>query len=138
MLKRRSPKRRSTVTLRATGLIALVLVVLGAARAQDRAADTDMPRIMDRTAFMGLVSGRTLSRAPLVRLEVVGDGTIEGRGAGLKVTGNWHWEDGYFCRDLFWAGDDLGYNCQEVRSLGTVIRFTSDKGQGDFADFRLR
>jgi hypothetical protein len=39
---------------------------------------------------------------------------------------------------LVWGGDDLGYNCQEVKTNGSQLRITSDKGTGDSADFRLR
>ena len=83
------------------------------------------------------MSGKTLTR-PLVRLNVADNGTIEGMGARWEITGNWSWKDGFFCRDLNWGGDDIGYNCQEVRTNGKRIRFTSDKGSGDYADFRLR
>ncbi len=43
-----------------------------------------------------------------------------------------------FCRDLFWGARDLGYNCQQVDVNGSRIRFTSDRGRGDSAVFRLR
>lgn len=97
----------------------------------------DFAKVETREAFMGLVSGKTLMR-PLVRMTVSGNGTIEGMGARWEITGNWSWKDGFFCRDLNWGGDDIGYNCQEVRSKGNRIRFTSDKGSGDYADFRLK
>ena len=30
------------------------------------------------------------------------DGTITGMGASTAVTGNWNWQDNYFCRNLSW------------------------------------
>jgi hypothetical protein len=101
------------------------------------AAAADLEAVQDREAFAKLVSGKTLTR-PLVKLSVAPDGAIKGKGATWPVTGNWRWEGGYFCRTLVWGGDDLGYNCQAVASDGTRIRFTSDKGRGDSAEFRLR
>jgi hypothetical protein len=49
-------------------------------------------------------------------------------------TGN----NGYFCRDLFFGEDDLGFNCQLVQVNGETLRFTSDQGQGIYADLTLR
>ena len=43
-----------------------------------------------------------------------------------------------FLWDLFWGGDPLGYNCQEVQVTGESIRFTSDRGAGASAEFRMR
>ena len=93
--------------------------------------------VKDRDQFVQLVTGKKLTR-PLVELEVTGDGGIRGMGVRWEVTGKWSWQDGFFCRDLNWGGDDLGYNCQEVRYDGRRLRFISDKGAGESADFRLR
>lgn len=101
------------------------------------AAHADFAKVERVEQFVSLVNGKTLKR-PFVRLRVTPDGGISGTGAAWEVTGNWKWQDGYFCRDLYWGGDDLGYNCQEVKVSDGRIRFTSDKGAGDSAEFRLR
>ncbi|MEP3638852.1 MAG: dihydrodipicolinate reductase [Paracoccaceae bacterium] len=100
------------------------------------AALADMQKIETLEQFVEFVQGKKLTR-PLIKLEVSADGSISGRGATWDVEGNWSWQNGYFCRDLFWGGDALGYNCQEVRANGNRIRFTSDRGAGDTAVFRL-
>ena len=100
-------------------------------------AQAEFAKVESQSDFVRLIDGKTLSR-PLIRLQVHADGRIEGRGAGWDVSGSWRWRNGYFCRDLSWGGDDLGYNCQEVRAYGRKVRFTSDRGEGDSADFRLR
>jgi len=100
-------------------------------------AMADFDVVNNKSAFMELVRGKKLTR-PLVELQVTTDGRIEGTGARWDVTGNWTWRDGYFCRDLFWGGDALGYNCQEVRANGSRMRFTSDRGNGRSAVFKLR
>lgn len=115
----------------------LPIAVLGFACLCAGPAFADFAKVSDRNAFLKLVQGKELSR-PLVRLRVTVDGRITGKGAGWDVSGKWVWQDGYFCRDLNWGGDALGYNCQEVAAKGNRIRFTSDKGQGDSADFQLR
>jgi len=98
----------------------------------------DLRKVDDQSEFVELVNGKTLTR-PLIKLNVTPDGRIEGRGARWDVEGTWSWKDGYFCRDLFWGGDALGYNCQEVRATTDGrIKFTSDRGAGDSAMFRLR
>ncbi|MEQ6203220.1 dihydrodipicolinate reductase [Sulfitobacter sp. HNIBRBA2951] len=100
-------------------------------------AAAEFTKVDSAAAFKTLVAGKTLSR-PLVRLKVSPNGSISGRGATWDVSGNWTWKNGYFCRSLEWGGDDLGYNCQEVTTQGNKIRFTSDQGQGESADFSLR
>jgi hypothetical protein len=103
---------------------------LGTARAEGfRVVDSD-------ARFLALVEGRELRRLG-IRLIVSPTGVIEGRAFGGPVRGEWRWENGYFCRDLFWNDTDLGYNCQLVQENGTVLRFTSDEGAGMFADLTL-
>lgn len=100
-------------------------------------AMADLKRVEDKAEFVDLVEGKTLLR-PMVRLTVKPDGKITGRGVAWDVTGSWKWNDGYFCRDLNWGGDDLGFNCQTVLADGSSMRFISDQGAGASADFRLR
>ena len=97
----------------------------------------EFAKVDDQSEFITLVQGKQLKR-PFINLRVSADGDITGRGAAWPVGGNWTWQDGYFCRDLFWGGDALGYNCQEVQATGDRIRFTSDRGRGDSAEFRIR
>lgn len=100
-------------------------------------AHAEMTPVKDRETFISMVAGKVLKR-PFVELTVSADGKIAGKGARWEIDGKWSWQGGYFCRDLVWGGDDLGYNCQEVRAQGNTLRFTSDKGRGESADFRLR
>lgn len=93
--------------------------------------------ITDETQFRAAVTGKVLTR-PLIRLEVLPQGEIRGTGGPRDVSGRWAWRDGFFCRDLVWGQRDIGYNCQEVAIKAGKIRFTSDRGAGQSADFRLR
>lgn len=97
----------------------------------------EFQKVESRSEFVQLISGKTLTR-PLVRLRVAPNGTISGKGATWDVSGQWQWKGGYLCRSLEWGGDDLGYNCQEVKVSGSTVRITSDRGSGQSADFRLR
>lgn len=100
-------------------------------------AFADFQQVTSRDAFVQLLSGKKLTR-PFVELQVTPDGRINGRGAAWDVTGQWQWKGNYLCRSLKWGGDDLGYNCQEVKVQGNTVRITSDQGAGQSADFRLR
>jgi hypothetical protein len=100
-------------------------------------ASAEFAKVNDLSQFVSIVAGKELKR-PFVNLEVSKDGAITGQGAAWPVTGNWTWKEGYFCRELFWGDSALGYNCQEVQAAGDRIRFTSDKGAGESAEFRLR
>ncbi len=100
-------------------------------------AFAEFSKVQSASEFKQIVTGKTLTRT-FVRLTVSPDGDIEGHGLTWPVNGQWTWKNGYFCRSLEWGGDDLGYNCQEVTASGNKIRFTSDQGTGESADFSLR
>lgn len=118
--------------------IILAIAGLGLALfATPRPAQAEEFRVVESDAqFVALVEGRELRRLG-IRLTVTPTGEIQGRAFGGPVTGQWRWENGYFCRDLFWNDTDLGYNCQLVQENGTALRFTSDQGAGMFADLTL-
>ncbi|MFD1342143.1 dihydrodipicolinate reductase [Litorisediminicola beolgyonensis] len=117
--------------------LSIALTALTAALAAAQPAHAELAPISDRAQFVELIAGKTLTR-PLVSLTVSPEGGISGNGAGWDVSGEWSWQDGYFCRNLTWGGDPLGYNCQAVASDGSEIRFTSDRGAGRSAAFTLR
>lgn len=97
----------------------------------------DFAIITDRSEFVAVVEDKYLQRI-FIELNISLDGQISGSAVTRPVTGDWQWKEGYFCRSLFWGQRDLGYNCQEVSVAGKKIRFTSDEGEGDHADFTLR
>ncbi len=117
---------------RLTLAIVLVLATPAMAAAFDR--------VTDKSVFVSLVSGKTLSnRLYGVKLNVSETGGIAGSALGWDITGDWSWKDGFFCRDMSWGGDSVGYNCQMVELRGgNELRFTSDQGTGDAASFKLR
>ena len=120
-----------SAAIAAAGIFVASLAAAPAAR-----ADT-FQQVTDEAEFVQLVNGRTL-RYPGVRLTVTPQGGIQGQGLGIPVTGAWQWRGGFFCRDLYWGERDLGPNCQAVLRNGDTLRFVSDQGSGQSADFRLR
>lgn len=105
-----------------------------------KAADAQQFRaVTDRAEFMQLLTGKTLNiRLYNLSLDVRPDGNIAGDALGWDVSGNWSWQDGFFCRELDWGGDPIPYNCQLVEVAGNQMRFTTDRGAGDSATFGLR
>lgn len=93
--------------------------------------------VREEQNFRSLVEGRELTRFG-IRLEVLPQGEIRGRGFGMDVGGEWEWRNGYFCRTLEFGGSGDGYNCQLVLRDGATLRFVSDQGEGGSADLRLR
>lgn len=93
--------------------------------------------VTSRDSFVRMIEGRELRRFG-IRLTVTPDGRITGRAFGTEVSGAWNWNGGYFCRDLYFGNEDLGFNCQTVEVAGQTLRFTSDQGTGDYADLTLR
>lgn len=116
---------------------ATLLVTL--ATALPAAADGFQP-VTDKDRFLTLIQNREL-RIGLynLSLNILPDGRIDGSAMGWKITGNWSWKDGYFCREMDWSGTPISYNCQLVEASGAEkLRFTVDQGKGDSATFRLR
>ncbi len=94
-------------------------------------------RIDDERKFTDLMKQYDLKRFG-IRLKIGDNGQITGRAFGQRVSGAWDWENGFFCRDLYWGGKELDAdNCQLVEIRGNTVRFTSNKGNGDHADLRL-
>jgi len=93
--------------------------------------------VQERDSFLQLVTGRKLTRLG-ISLDVTRAGQIKGRAFGKPVTGQWRWENGFFCRSLYHGKRDLGPNCQQVKINGNTLRFTSDRGSGVYADLVLR
>lgn len=106
--------------------------------AHPAAADGGFVPVQDKAAFLDRMKGRAL-HLPLygVRLSVLSDGRISGEALGSEVTGTWAWRDGFFCRDMVWRGRAIPHNCQLVEAQGQQLRFTSDRGAGRSAKFRL-
>jgi hypothetical protein len=119
---------------------AFPLVVAAVLAAAVPALANDFTPVRDETTFMSLVEGRELRLGRFgVSLTLSPDGQIKGRALGWDLTGNWDWQDGYFCRDMDWSGYKIPFNCQLVEvSDNQVVRFTVDRGAGDSASFKLR
>ena len=94
-------------------------------------------QVTDEARFLDLIEGRELRRFG-IRLEVTPSGEIAGRGFGYRVTGDWEWRDAYFCRTMAYGNTEIPHNCQVVAVRGEEMRFVSDRGQGEFADFTLQ
>ena len=120
-----------------TGVLVRIYIGLGMAIFSPVSGWADFAVLSKRDTFLSVIEGKDLKR-PLVMLQVNPDGTITGTAAAMKVTGTWAWEDRYFCRVLYWGGKTFEHNCQEVALDGNKIRFTTDKGAGEFADFTLK
>ena len=120
---------------RLTALLAAVLAV-AIQLAPTTATAEDFQLVTEESEFRALISGKDLKRFA-ISLSVQPDGQITGKGYGRKVTGDWRWESGYFCRDLFWGKTDLGFNCQKVLRNGETLRFIENRGTGRYADLRL-
>ena len=96
-------------------------------------------RILDRLTLLDMVSQKVLIlRLFGIKLKIMEDGRIEGKAMGRDVVGDWEWQDGFFCRSMFWGERDVGYNCQEVSIKNKKIKFTSDRGLGARAQFLIK
>jgi hypothetical protein len=113
-------------------LFLVLLIILASPALAD-----DYARVTDRGAFVGLVSGKSLTSLG-VSLIVSPSGSISGRAFGSTVSGAWTWSNGYFCRTLKAGEKVFARNCQVVQQDGNRIRFIADKGAGETANLRIR
>lgn len=131
------PCKHVKVTLAGVTVMQLSAFVIAIALSASAAFAEGFDKINDRDTFVSVISEKKLTRLG-IRLTVTPNGQILGKAFGRSVTGAWQWRSGYFCRDLYWGKRDLGANCQEVKVQGRTIRFTSDRGSGDYADLVLK
>lgn len=121
--------------LKTVSIAGAIALGMGAGGSVD--AEQKLSKVTQKQDFERLVVGKDLTIFG-IRVTVTPEGMIDGRAYGRDVTGKWSWQDGYFCRDLYWGKRDLGPNCQEVRVDGRTVRFTSDRGAGQSADLTIR
>ena len=120
--------------VRTFGKACAVVVAMGAA-----VPAYAMDAISDRSDFMNTIDGRDLRIGMYgLSLVVTDDGRIEGKALGRPITGQWTWQDGFFCRDIMWGEREIPYNCQLVEAANDRMRFTTDRGAGNSASFNLR
>ncbi len=104
--------------------------------APEVAGAEEFQTVREKDTFLSVVTNRPLKRFGIT-LTVTPSGEITGRAFGTPVSGAWRWENGYFCRDLYYGDRDLGPNCQLVLVNGDTVRFVADQGAGQYADLRL-
>ncbi|WP_424976434.1 dihydrodipicolinate reductase [Dinoroseobacter sp. S124A] len=118
-------------------------LVVGLLTASAATAQEQFQRVQSKSDFVALVDGTELSilrpfyLRNAIKLQVSPQGEIAGTALRKPVTGAWSWENGFFCREMTYGDNTIPSNCQLVAIKGNEMRFISDQGQGDKADFRL-
>ena len=59
------------------------------------------------------------------------DGSLTGQLGGKEVSGEWTWDDGYYCRSVAFGNRQLRDDCQMVTIVGKEVTFYRKKGYGD-------
>ena len=59
------------------------------------------------------------------------DGSMAGKLGGRELTGEWTWEDGYYCRSVALGDRQLPDDCQMVTIEGDEVTFYRKKGYGN-------
>ncbi len=119
-------------------LLPAVAVTLSLSVSPDPARAGGFAPVAERARFVDLVRDRALRIALYgLALKVHDDGRISGSAMGRPVSGQWQWRDGYFCREMTWGTRPIAPNCQLVEVRGREMRFTTDRGKGQGATFRL-
>lgn len=87
-------------------------------------------RVLSREQFVKLISNRSLV-GDGNRFVLHSDGRISGQIDGAKLSGNWHWEEAYFCRTATIDGNDLDHDREAIELRGNYMRYTRNEGHGD-------
>ncbi|MFQ5775429.1 MAG: hypothetical protein ACE5GS_12985 [Kiloniellaceae bacterium] len=67
------------------------------------------------------------------------DGTMSGtRSDGVRLSGPWHFEGGYFCREPILNGESMGWDCQIVSVDGNEVAFARNRGKGKKVKYSFR
>ena len=118
-----------------------VLVAAGCAtqppaHPEQQAGVSGEKRVTTRKAFRNLVVGRTFSN-DLGSGKCLADGTMTGEFGGRRLTGYWHWEDRFFCRNIRVGTEYLGSDCQIVLISGDELTVVRNRGKGEKVTYRL-
>lgn len=96
-----------------------------------------LQRIQTDSDFTQTVVGKRLSSGG-VTLIVNNDGTVFGSGQAGKVSLNWDWRSGYFCRSGTVGGIAVTEDCEMVLTSGNTVHFVSNRGRGSGVEYRIR
>ena len=109
--------------------LAILSLVAGLSVHQAWAAD-EKTRIETEQEFREIAVGKKLVYKIGEYVIAHDDGTMSGYFGGKPLTGNWNWEDGYYCRTGKLGGKSLGEDCQIVELSGNRLTFFRKKGKG--------
>ncbi len=115
----------------------MLAVAVAVAASTTAVAEAKFKKVVSEDEFLDVTSGKAMTLMG-ISVFVTRDGKIGGKAFGREVSGKWQWQNGFFCRDLYWGETDFGPNCQEVRVNKNKIRFASDRGAGRSAVLTLR
>lgn len=111
-----------------TMLAAAALIGLWASHAVQQASAAD-GRIATEQEFRAKAAGKRLV-SEVGWVDVGKDGSLRGEFGGRELTGNWYWEDEYYCRTVRLGDRDMGHDCQAVLVTDDGMVFHRGKGEG--------
>lgn len=128
--------------MRAT-ICTLVLLSVAACTAAP-AERVDRTRIYTQEEFTARVVGKSFMYIddsgkvdPRIRIAVLGDGTLSGRGLlDTNLRGTWWWEDSYWCRTLIGRSHAPAEDCQVVLLNDGILTVIRDRGRGQEVQYR--
>ncbi|MCK8462937.1 hypothetical protein MUY35_03630 [Aliiroseovarius sp. S1339] len=94
------------------------------------APEASWHRIENKIAFVAAIADRPLKGDGL-RFQIHADGKISGQVGTETLAGEWHWENGFFCRTAWLEGESLGLDCEIIEIRGAEMRYTRNMGRGD-------
>lgn len=86
-------------------------------------------KIETRAAFVEAIADRRLQGEGM-DFTLHADGRITGTAGGSRLTGQWVWRDGCFCRQARLGDEDLSMDCEVIEICGNRMRYTRDHGRG--------
>ena len=85
---------------------------------------TNQKQFLEKVADRKLVQGSSW-------VIISATGSVNGEGPDeVPISGNWTWNETYYCRDISIDSVPLPHDCQTVTLDGNIVSFIHDKGRG--------
>lgn len=117
----------------------LLLVCLGAAPYFAQSKELMARDIIDtKVEFLTKVAGKRIS-VPTEKTWLIAkaNGQIDGRFRGIKIRGNWNWNNGYWCRSARIGILPIPRECQQISLADEMLILQRFKGTGSSHTYQI-
>lgn len=104
-------------------------ILIAATLAAGPAFSASLKAIKSESQFNQQVVDKKRTTGNGTWFRVKSDGTIDGMHDGKKFRGAWKWSGKYYCRNGVMGSQEIGSDCQVVKTGGGQVQFWGKKGK---------